>query len=107
MGLVAGDTLSGALERALGEAAGSYAIHQGALSAGSNYVISFTPGTLTIEAKPGPAISPDVAGQPLERGVALPSTLPSNGSSRVVLTLSELCRDDKERCITTADGRIR
>lgn len=48
-GLVAGDTLSGSLVRAGGENVGTYAISQGSLTAGSNYVLSFTGGSLTIK----------------------------------------------------------
>jgi hypothetical protein len=65
-GLVNGDTyavFSGALTRAVGENAGTYAISQGTLSAGSNYAITYTPGTLTIyatpaKASPGLTVSP-------------------------------------------------
>ncbi|WP_169724996.1 MBG domain-containing protein [Algoriphagus terrigena] len=41
-GLVAGDNITGALNRMPGENAGLYAISQGTLSAGSNYTIDFT-----------------------------------------------------------------
>lgn len=51
---------TGALDRALGENVGTYAINQGNLSAGSNYVLSFTgsdftitPATLTVSADAG------------------------------------------------------
>ena len=47
-GLVAGDAITGALTRVVGETVGSYAISQGTLSAGNNYDIDFTGGTLTI-----------------------------------------------------------
>ncbi len=49
-GLVNGDTLSGVLATpaGTGSSVGSYAITQGSLSAGSNYALSFTGGTLTI-----------------------------------------------------------
>ncbi len=40
-GLESGDSYSGALSRAAGESAGSYAILQGTLSAGSNYDLTF------------------------------------------------------------------
>lgn len=46
--LIGGDSFSGALNRATGESAGTYAIDQGTLSAGSDYNIAFTPGTLTV-----------------------------------------------------------
>jgi uncharacterized repeat protein (TIGR03803 family) len=42
------DALSGALSRAPGENAGTYAITQGTLAAGSNYVLTFAPANLTI-----------------------------------------------------------
>ncbi|MCA3581611.1 MAG: hypothetical protein IOD08_30465, partial [Bradyrhizobium sp.] len=50
-GFVAGETaalLTGALTRAAGDDAGSYAIGQGTLAAGGNYEIRVTPGTFTI-----------------------------------------------------------
>lgn len=48
-GLIGEDQLSGSLTRATGEAVGNYAITQGTLTGGSNYVItSFTPGNLDI-----------------------------------------------------------
>jgi hypothetical protein len=50
--LASGDQLSGSLTRDTGENAGSYAIRQGTLSAGSNYTISFSNGTLTITPAP-------------------------------------------------------
>lgn len=46
--LVGGESIAGALTRVAGENPGTYAINQGTLSAGSNYSITFTPGTLTI-----------------------------------------------------------
>ena len=49
--------LSGALEREPGEEKGVYAINQGTLTAGENYAIDFTPGTLTIEDKKEQVIS--------------------------------------------------
>ncbi|MEX1161276.1 MAG: MBG domain-containing protein [Balneolaceae bacterium] len=58
--LVDGESLTGELEREAGENAGSYAIIQGDLAAGSNYSISFTsadfaitPKTLSIAANAG------------------------------------------------------
>ena len=46
--LVSGDSFTGALERASGENAGTYAITQGSLTAGDNYTISFTGANFTI-----------------------------------------------------------
>ena len=49
-GLVAGDELTGSLERDAGEEVGVYAITQGTLAASANYELSFTEGSLTIVA---------------------------------------------------------
>ncbi|MFN2396804.1 MAG: MBG domain-containing protein, partial [Bacteroidales bacterium] len=46
--LVSGDAVTGQLQRQSGEAVGTYAIQQGSLTAGSNYIINFTPGVFTI-----------------------------------------------------------
>jgi hypothetical protein len=46
--LVAGESFTGALTRVPGEAAGTYAIQQGTLSAGSNYGLTFLGANLTI-----------------------------------------------------------
>ena len=43
-----GDKITGALTRDAGEAAGSYAIKLGTLTAGTNYAITFTGANLTI-----------------------------------------------------------
>ena len=50
-GLEDGDTLTGSLTRDEGEAAGTYAITLGSLSAGDDYAINFTGAQLTIETK--------------------------------------------------------
>ena len=49
--LETGDSLSGNLERAAGKDVGSYAITKGSLTAGGNYELTVTPGTLTITKK--------------------------------------------------------
>ena len=49
--LESGDSLSGELERATGKDVGSYAITRGSLTAGGNYDLTVTPGTLTIAKK--------------------------------------------------------
>ncbi len=50
--LVGGDSITGSLTRAAGESVNTYAISENvALSAGSNYTATFTPGTFTITAK--------------------------------------------------------
>jgi hypothetical protein len=46
--LISGDGLSGSLSRVAGENIGSYAINQGTLKAGTNYVVNFTPANLSI-----------------------------------------------------------
>ena len=52
VGLLEGDSFSGALSRAEGDGVGTYAIAQGTLTAGDNYSISFTSADFTITAKP-------------------------------------------------------
>ena len=49
--LETGDSLSGSLERAAGQNVGAYAITKGSLTAGGNYDLTVTPGTLTITKK--------------------------------------------------------
>ncbi|WP_216847197.1 MBG domain-containing protein [Pedobacter boryungensis] len=49
--LVGSDSFSGSLDRAPGESLGTYAIGKGTLSAGSNYMITFVPSTLSIGLK--------------------------------------------------------
>jgi len=51
MGLIGTDKLNGALQRAVGENVGTYAISQGTLSAGANYTISYTSANLVIGSK--------------------------------------------------------
>jgi hypothetical protein len=46
--LVGSDSFSGALTRSVGETVGSYAIHQGTLTAGTNYTLSFNSANLAI-----------------------------------------------------------
>ena len=50
--LVAGEGTTGALTRAPGTAAGTYAINQGTLALSSNYSVTYNVETLTITAKP-------------------------------------------------------
>ena len=47
-GLVEGDSITGALSRAEGENVGTYAIEQGTLTAGDNYIITYTGANLAI-----------------------------------------------------------
>ncbi|GAA4279150.1 hypothetical protein GCM10022259_38750 [Aquimarina mytili] len=46
------DTFTGALSRATGENVGTYAINQGTLSAGRNYVVTYVSNDLTISQRP-------------------------------------------------------
>ena len=48
-GLVGSDAFTGSLVRDAGESAGTYIIRQGTLTAGSNYMLSFTGASLIIE----------------------------------------------------------
>ena len=49
--LVAGDSFSGSLTRALGQSVGSYAINQGTLALSSNYDLTYVGANLTISMK--------------------------------------------------------
>jgi len=68
--LLEGDSLSGTASRASGDAVSSYSITQGSVTAGSNYNITFTAGTLTIDARP---ITLTVDNQSMEFGASTPS----------------------------------
>jgi hypothetical protein len=50
-GLKSGDTITGVLNRVSGQDVGTFAISQGNVSAGDNYIINFVPANLTITAK--------------------------------------------------------
>ncbi|PST81551.1 hypothetical protein C7T94_18950, partial [Pedobacter yulinensis] len=49
--LITGDSFTGSLSRTPGENAGTYAINQGSLSAGSNYILNYVGAQLTIVPK--------------------------------------------------------
>ncbi|MDQ0639576.1 gliding motility-associated-like protein [Pedobacter sp. W3I1] len=49
--LVTGDVITGSLSRAAGENIGNYAIGQNTISAGTNYIITYTPADLVITRK--------------------------------------------------------
>jgi hypothetical protein len=83
-GFMDGDTsaiLSGSLSRAAGENLGSYAIQLGSLSAGSNYLISFTGASFTI-GKLTPTVSWPTASA-IVSGQALSASQLSGGSASV------------------------
>jgi len=63
LGLVNGDTLSGALATGAdaGSDVGDYVIGQGDLSASANYALSFTPGTLTVDPRAITVTAADLA----------------------------------------------
>ncbi|MBC6981405.1 YDG domain-containing protein [Caulobacter sp. 17J80-11] len=81
--LVDGDSLTGALVRAPGEAVGLYAINQGDLAASANYVLTFNPGTFEIAR---PAVDPaQGGGGPVLQALTQP-TPPSLGGGEVSVT---------------------
>ena len=59
-GLVGTDALTGSLTRVAGEEINSYAINQGDLSAGGNYLINFTPGSFAVTRRPLTVTAVDV-----------------------------------------------
>ena len=100
-GLADSDTLTGSLSRASGSNVGSYSISQGTLSAGSNYVMSFTPGTLTVT----PAIldSSYLSFTP-------PSTLAYDGRGKVfapkAVTAASIAAGPFRSLAVLSDGRV-
>ncbi len=82
-GLVNGDTLSGALTTAASatSATGSYAIGQGTLSAGGNYAVSFTGGTMSVTARPLTVAATD---RTMVYGESLPSLAYTIGGGGLV-----------------------
>ena len=96
--LVAGDAFTGALARDPGEAPGSYAITLGSLSAGSNYKLTFIPGTFSIVAPPEPESPalPAAGAVPPLRSLPLPSQFASMGPSQPTITIAEkaLCTNE-------------
>lgn len=78
-GLVAGDSLSGALSRSPGEGAGSYAINRGTLTAGDNYDMTFVGAKLTIAAKPAAPTKPSTP-NPAPAPAPAPASVPGGPS---------------------------
>jgi hypothetical protein len=68
--LVAGDAFAGVLSREAGENVGGYAIGQGSLALSSNYVLTFSNSTLTIDQK---SISVTADAQTKEYGTSDPT----------------------------------
>ncbi len=107
--LANGDTITGSLTRDPGETAGTYAIQQGTLTAGSNYQITFVGADLTI-ADAGPPAQIPQTGQTtvyaagdngnIQSGIAWPDprfTVSSSGTGTVVA-------DNLTGLIWTQDG---
>jgi filamentous hemagglutinin family protein len=63
--LYGSDSIDGALSRAAGEDAGTYAIGKGTLSAGSNYSLSVIPGSFVITAAPVTPVIPVIPVTPV------------------------------------------
>jgi filamentous hemagglutinin family protein len=114
MGLMPGDTLSGALARAPGTADGTYKITQGTLSAGPSYNLVFVPGTLTIL----PLVLPDIQPAPvfMPADQAQPASSPKAGRTVAVrmpelpiltLALPENDLSDSRGLVKVLDGGVR
>lgn len=88
-GLVAGDVISGALVRDPGELFGDYTITRGTIDAGSNYILTFEGGTLTI-------VRPAFDQVPL-RSQALPGDIPAPSvGSGLQIDASGVCSQEEE-----------
>ncbi len=85
--LINGDLVSGGISRIAGETLGDYAIQQGTLTAGGNYAIAFTDGTLTITDKLLQMITFDPL-TPLTYGDAAFNLSATGGASGNVVTFT-------------------
>ena len=92
-GLISPDVLSGDLSRAEGEDAGTYAIGQGTLTAGSNYSITFTSANLTI--------TPKSIGDGNQTAEGITITLTSEGALSAVKDGSTTLEEDADYTYTT------
>ena len=106
--LFGSDIFVGALARDPGEALGDYAINLGALALSPNYVLSFTPGALTITPQlsitHAPSWTPPdgaaSAGGDAEIALAGPSGVLAPGAA----SGRDARADDTEQCIESAQG---
>lgn len=110
-GLVGKDSLTGSLVRAPGDTVGSYAITQGSLAAGGNYLLTFVPGILTIEPKPLgiERTRPRLTGSaPIEARIrrSLVPGAEGPGAGRLGLDASELEPRQTIDLMLSAPGRI-
>jgi trimeric autotransporter adhesin len=99
LGLVGGDTFTGALDRLPGETVGNYAINQGTLDAGTNYTINYIGNTFAILA-PGNGSPRNAAGlgsllalndRPLQGLSILNVAAPAAGGDADVENSGEAC----------------
>ncbi|PKO51144.1 MAG: hypothetical protein CVU27_06885, partial [Betaproteobacteria bacterium HGW-Betaproteobacteria-20] len=110
LGLVGGDTLSGALDRLPGEVVGNYAINQGTLDAGGNYIINYVSDLFTIllpgGASQGNGSPRDAAGlggllalneRPIQSLAILNVAAPSAGDGADADNSAEACESSADR----------
>ncbi len=95
-GLVEGDMLSGSLARDPGELIGDYRIGQGTLDGGSNYVIQFQDGTLTITAQSFREV-------PLKAQVLPGDIADAKAGSQLDIEVESLCADQEKADQEKAD----
>lgn len=109
LGLVSGDTLTGALDRLAGETVGNYVINQGTLDAGGNYIINYVSDLFTILA-PSPIAQPnglprDAAGlggllslneRPIQSLAILDVAAPAAGDGEVAEDAAEICKPNAD-----------
>lgn len=86
-GLIGSDTLSGVLSREPGDDVGVYAITQGTLTAGNNYIVSFTGANLTIS-KATIAPSVTLTGWTYGEAANTPSVTGNSGNGEVTYTFA-------------------
>src|SRR5665647_1344404 len=95
--LVSGDGFSGALTRVSGENAGTYAIQQGTLSAGSNYTITYAGALLTITARP-------ITIKAVDQTKIYGNTFTFSGTEITILAPSSLAPTDTVTVTLTSNG---
>ena len=102
--LLFGDQLTGTLSRDAGETAGAYAINQNTLSAGSNYLITYTSDSFVINAPVSPTfIAQSVFVSPTGRENAAVLTMPA-GVQPGDLLLMTVAEASNARNFTTPTG---
>ena len=106
-GLVGSDVITGSLSREAGEDVGTYAITQGELTAGVNYIITYTGASFTITRKPltitADSDTKAYDGTPLTKnGFTYEGLLPSDHIDNVTVTGSQTNAGTSDNVLSAA-----